>query len=60
MICEKLSQTMRNLDEGYLFELLGELKPSLVEWSFDGKSLTLKQNLIDVIIAIIMLKIFTL
>lgn len=58
MIYEKLSQTMRNLDEGYLFELLGELKSSLVEWSFDGKSLTLKQNLIDVIIAIKGLELF--
>lgn len=58
MICEKLSQIMRNLDEGYLFELLGELRPSLVEWSFDGKSLTLKQNLIDVINAIKGLDLF--
>ena len=49
---------MRNLDEGYLYNLLGQLKESLVEWSFDGKSLTLKQNLVDVIIAIKGLDLF--
>lgn len=49
---------MRNLDEGYLYDLLGQLKDSLVEWSFDGKSLTLKQNLVDVIIAIKGLDLF--
>ena len=49
---------MRNLDEGYLYDLLGQLKESLVEWSFDGKSLTLKQNLVDVIIAIKGLDLF--
>lgn len=58
MTYDKLSQIMRNLDEGYLYELLGELKNSLVEWSFDGKSLTLKQNLVDVIIAIKGLELF--
>lgn len=58
MTYEKLSQTMRNLDEGYLYELLGDLKNSLVEWSFDGKSLALKQNLVDVIIAIKGLDLF--
>lgn len=58
MAYDKLSQIMRNLDEGYLYELLGELKNSLVEWSFDGKSLTLKQNLVDVIIAIKGLELF--
>ena len=49
---------MRNLDEGYLYDLLGQLKESLVEWSFDGKALTLKQNLVDVIIAIKGLDLF--
>lgn len=58
MTYDKLSQIMRNLDEGYLYELLGALKNSLVEWSFDGKSLTLKQNLVDVIIAIKGLELF--
>lgn len=58
MTYDKLSQIMRNLDEEYLYELLGELKNSLVEWSFDGKSLTLKQNLVDVIIAIKGLELF--
>lgn len=58
MAYEKLSQVLRNLDEGYLYELLGDLKESLVEWSFDGKSLTLKQNLVDVIIAINGLDLF--
>lgn len=55
---DKLSRIMRNLDEGYLYQLLGDLKNSLIEWSFDGKSLTLKQNLIDVIIAIKGLELF--
>lgn len=58
MTYDKLSQIMRNLDEGYLYELLGDLKNSLVEWSFDGKSLTLKQNLVDVLIAIKGLELF--
>lgn len=59
MVYDKLSQVMRNLDEGYLYNLLGDLKNSLVEWSFDGKSLTLKQNLVDVIIAIKGLDLFS-
>ena len=58
MIYTNLSKIMRNLDEGYLYALLGELKDSLVEWSFDGKALTLKQNLVDVIIAIKGLDLF--
>ena len=58
MAYEKLSQVMRNLDEGYLYELLGDLKKTLVEWSFDGKSLALKQNLVDVIVAINGLDLF--
>lgn len=52
MAYESMSKIMRNLDEGYLYQLLGNLKSSLVEWSYDGKSLLLKQNLVDVIIAI--------
>lgn len=59
MVYDKLSQAMRNLDEGYLYNLLGDLKNSLIEWSFDGKSLTLKQNLVDVIIAIKGLDLFS-
>lgn len=58
MVYTNLSKIMRNLDEGYLYDLLGQLKESLVEWSFDGKSLTLKQNLVDVIIAIKGLDLF--
>lgn len=58
MVYTNLSKIMRNLDEGYLYNLLGQLKESLVEWSFDGKSLTLKQNLVDVIIAIKGLDLF--
>ena len=58
MVYTNLSKIMRNLDEGYLYDLLGQLKESLVEWSFDGKALTLKQNLVDVIIAIKGLDLF--
>ena len=58
MAYEKLAQIMRNFDEGYLYDLLGDLKNSLVEWSFDGKSLRLKQSLIDVILAVKGLDVF--
>ena len=58
MAYEKLIQIMRNFDEGYLYSLLGNLKDSLVEWSFDGKSLKIKQSLIDVIIAVNGLDLF--
>lgn len=58
MAYEKLAQIMRNFDEGYLYDLLGDLKNSLAEWSFDGKSLRLKQSLIDVILAVKGLDVF--
>ena len=59
MAYEKLAQIMRNFDEGDLYDLLGDLKNSLVEWSFDGKSLKLKQNIIDVVLAVKGLDLFT-
>ena len=55
---EKLIKILRNLDEGDLYFLLGKLKESLKEWSFDGKTLELKQNLVEVIVSIYGLELF--
>lgn len=42
---------MRNFDEVYLDDLLGELKDVLIEWRIGDSSLVLKQSKIDIILA---------
>ena len=41
---QKLSNVMRNFDEVYLDDLLGDLKDVLIEWRIGESSLVLKQN----------------
>ncbi len=54
----KLARIMRNFDEVYLDELMGELKDVLIEWRIGDTSLVLKQNKIDIILAKYDLSIF--
>lgn len=48
---QKLSNVMRNFDEVYLDDLLGDLKDVLIEWRIGESSLVLKQNKIDIVLA---------
>ena len=45
-----LEKVMRNFDESYLYELLGDLKDSLLEWSIEF-NLLLKKNIISIIVS---------
>lgn len=57
MIIEKLKETMRNFDEQFLRDLLGDLKDSLIEWSINRNMMT-KNNMIEIIISVYGLDLF--
>lgn len=50
MEIKKLEKVMRNFEESYLFELLGDLRDSLLEWSVDS-NMMLKKNIVNIIIS---------
>ena len=52
-----LRETMRNFDEQYLKELLGDLKDVLLEWSINRNMMT-KNSMIDIIISVQGLDLF--
>lgn len=54
---EKIIKVMINFEEGYLFELLGNLKDSLIEWTDSQNTLT-KSRLVDIILAVNGLSLF--
>lgn len=53
----KLKETMRNFDEQYLKELLGDLRDSLLEWSINKDMMT-KNNMIEIILSVYGLNLF--
>lgn len=57
MSFDKLKETMRNFDEEYLKELLGDLKDSLIEWSINRDMMT-KNNMIEIILSVYGLSLF--
>ena len=54
---DKLKETMRNFDEQFLKELLGDLKDSLIEWSIDKNMMT-KSSMIEIILSVYGLNLF--
>lgn len=48
---DRIIKVMKNFEEEYLFELLGNLKDSLVEWTDSENALT-KSKIIDIILAV--------
>ena len=52
MKIEKLERVMMNFDEFTLDSLLGGLKDSLLEWSFEGKQLLTKTYKVEIIVGI--------
>lgn len=54
----KLINVMGNFDEHYIKSLLGPLTDSLIEWSF-GKDILLKQNLIELVVSLYGMKLFS-
>ena len=57
MNLSKMKETMRNFDEQFLKELLGDLKEALLEWSINKDMMT-KNNMIEVILSVSGLKLF--
>ena len=57
MSFEKLKMTMRNFDEQFLKELLGDLKDALLEWSINREMMT-KNNMIEIIVSVYGLNLF--
>lgn len=57
MIIDKLKETMRNFDEQFLKDLLGDLKESLIEWSINKNMMT-KNNMIEIVISVYGLNLF--
>lgn len=58
MFKDKMYSVMKNFSEDFLFELLGDLKDSLLEWSID-RELVSKKNMIDIIISVYGVSLFT-
>ncbi len=54
---DRLKETMRNFDEQFLKELLGNLKDSLLEWSINKDMMT-KNNMIEIILSVNGLELF--
>lgn len=57
MSLDMLKKSMRNFDEEYLKELLGDLKDSLLEWSINKDMMT-KNNMIEIILSVNGLSLF--
>lgn len=54
---DKLVKVMKNFEEEYLYNLLGDLKDSLIEWT-DAKNILTKEKIIDIILAVNGLSLF--
>lgn len=51
MRVDRIANVVNNFDEVELYELLGDLKDSLLEWTFNNENIT-KRKIIDIIISI--------